>query len=140
MRPHKIRRLLFATAILTMVGCAVQGPSYQQAEPSPTKANVYVYRTYPTLAFGWAVQLPINCGDYSIELGPGGYHMFKVDPGKIMCSAHSENTSNVQFDTQPGHDYYVRAWVSIGVLLPEYHLDLVDASEAQGQLQTCKMQ
>lgn len=122
-----LKNLAAAAAFsILLAGCAVEGPAYQKMAVAPAKAAVYVYRTYPTMAYGAAVQLPVNCGDSSILLGPGGYHVFAVEPGEVLCSSHLENTANVQFRAEPGHEYYIRGWVSMGIVLARVNLEMVD--------------
>jgi hypothetical protein len=125
---------------LLLAGCAVQGPDYEHIAPRSNKAAVYVYRTYPTAGFGSAAQQVVNCGDYSVALGPGGYHRFSVEPGEILCSSHTENTAQVQFTAKDGEDYYVRQWFSMGWVLPHVFLEQVEPDAAQKDLQTCKRQ
>jgi Group II intron, maturase-specific domain len=54
------------------------------------------YRSYLTLGYGAAAQRPLSCVDYSILLGPGGYHGFTVEPGNILAPAilRTRQTSN----------------------------------------------
>jgi hypothetical protein len=136
-----VMRLAVTIAVaMLMAGCAVEGPAYERMTVAPAKAAVYVYRTYPTMGYGAGVQMPINCGDNSIMLGPGGYHVFMVDAGEVLCSSHLENTGNIELHAEPGHDYYLRGWVSMGILLPRVHLETVEAETAQPEIGQCKRQ
>ncbi len=125
---------------LFAAGCAVTGPAYQRQAVQQNKAAIYVYRTYPTAAFGWAAREMISCGDYSVTLGPGGYHRFLVEPGDILCSTTTENTADVQVHAEAGHEYYLRQWFSVGVLLAHVYLEQVEPEAAQRDIQTCKQQ
>jgi len=134
------RTIIVILVGILLTGCAVQGPDYEHIATQPNKEAVYVYRTYPTAGFGSGAQEVINCGDYSVALGPGGYHRFSVDPGEILCSSHTENTAQVQFNATAGEDYYVRQWFSMGWVLPHVSLEQVEPDAAQKDLQTCKRQ
>jgi hypothetical protein len=134
------RTLILVICGLLRAGCAVQGPDYEHIATQPNKAAVYVYRTYPTAGFGSGAQEVVNCGDYSVALGPGGYHRFSVEPGEILCSSHTENTAQVQFNATAGEDCYVRQWFSMGFVLPHVSLEQVEPDAAQKELQTCKRQ
>jgi hypothetical protein len=123
-----------------MTSCAVQGPAYEPVAVAPEQSVIYVYRTYPTLAYGAGVLLPVACGENSILLGPGGYHVFKVGPGEILCSSHLENTANLDIHAQPGQNYYIRGWPSMGILLPRTNLELMDAQSATTEISECKKQ
>jgi hypothetical protein len=129
---------MIALGCLIAVGCAVQGPDYEHATAAPGKAVVYAYRTYPTAAFGVVVDAIINCGDNAISLGPGGYHRFNVDPGEVLCTSSTENTAQVRINAEPGHEYYVRQWFSVGWIRPHVFLELVDADHALPDIQQCK--
>lgn len=129
---------IVALGIASLSGCAVQGPAYEHTEVAPSKAAIYVYRTYPTLAYGAAVQVPINCSDNSINLGPGGYHVFNVESGDVLCSSHLENTASVNIKAEAGHDYYIKWWPSMGFFLPRVNAQQVEPDAAQSELQQCK--
>ena len=84
--------------------------------------------------------MAINCGDYSVTLGPGGYHRFSVEPGEVLCSSHRENTAEVQLNVKAGEDYYLRQSVSVGLLVPRVYLEQVEPDAAQEDIKTCKRQ
>jgi len=131
---------LFAAIAALSAGCAVQGPAYEKANLPPAKAAVYVYRVYPTLGFGAGLLLPVSCGDNSILLGPGGYHVFNVERGELLCSSHMENSASVQIAVEAGHEYYVKGWPSMGVFNARVNLETVNAETAGAELRDCKRQ
>ncbi len=135
----KLRSVIATTAVL-LAGCAVEGSAYQRVTPAPNKAVVYVYRTYPTAGWGSGAQAIVNCGDNSVALGPGGYHRFTFEPGEVLCTSHTENTAQVQLNAQAGHDYYIRQWLSMGLVLPRVYLEEVEPDTAQADIQSCKRQ
>lgn len=121
-------------------GCAVQGPDYEHVATPANKASIYVYRTYPTAGVTSDAQAALNCGDYSVTLGPGGYHRFSVEPGEVLCSSHGENTAEVQLNAKVGEDYYIRQSFSIGFAVARVHLEQVEPDAAQEDIKTCKRQ
>jgi hypothetical protein len=127
---------LFLPSLLA--GCAVQGEAWQQAAAVPGKAVVYVYRPYSVL--GAAIVPPVNCGDSSIAVGPGGYHAFHVQAGAASCNSYSEVSSVVSFDAGTGQEYYVKEELDWGVLLARVHLSLEDAQTARSEIQDCSRQ
>jgi len=135
-----IRHTQVAAIAALAAGCAVEGPAYEKANLPPEKAAVYVYRLYPTMGVGAGLVLPISCGDNSTLLGPGGYHVFNVEPGEVLVSSHMENSASVQIAAEAGHEYYVRGYTSMGFLMPRVNLETVDAGTAEAELRECKRQ
>jgi hypothetical protein len=123
---------------IVFVGCAVKGHSYETTAAAPTKSAVYIYRPYNV--FGGLVQFPISCEDQSTSLGPGGYHRMVIDPGHLRCSAHTEVTTAVDFETKAGENYYIRESIWPGVILPHVHLDQKGGEEAEGEIRKCAEQ
>jgi hypothetical protein len=119
-------------------GCAVEGPSWQQAEVLDGKAVVYIYRPYSIL--GAAIVPSVNCGESSIAVGPGGYHAFHVDAGAASCNSYSEVSSVVNFDVNSGQEYYVKEEMDWGILVAHVHLSLEDAQTARSEIQACARQ
>ena len=97
---------------LALSGCAVQGPDYANTPIAATKSAIYLYRPYHSFGSGYSPS--VNCGDSSVALGPGGFHKFIVDPGSIHCSVHTEATTSVDIDANPGQTYYVRESLWVG--------------------------
>ena len=120
------------------LGCAVEGPAFQEATASPQKSVIYLYR--PNKVLGSAVTGTVNCGDYSIALGNGGYHPFTVDPGTVRCSVFSESTSSVEINAEPGKEYYVKESTGWGVLAARYYLEIPDTGVGPEEIRDCKLQ
>lgn len=98
----------------------------------------YIYRPYSVL--GAAIVPPVNCGEHTISIGPGGYHLFKVEPGPISCNSYSEASSEVKIDVKGGQEYYVKERIGWGVLQGRVHLELVNADAARDEIQACSRQ
>jgi hypothetical protein len=100
---------------------------------------VYVYRTYK---FGGSALSPtIKCDQESSAIGPGGYHAFILDPGKIFCGAEGEEGSSfITIDAAAGQEYYVKAEENWGVLMGKAHIMEVGPAIGQSEIQECSLQ
>ena len=132
-------RFAVAPLLFILLGCAVQGPAYQQAEAPPAKSVVYLYRPYN---FWWQTGLlAVHCGDDSVVLRFGGYHKFTLDPGPIKCSANNGiRSATVEIDAQAGETYFVRESVVPDSLIGYRLLTLKSAEEAQAEIEQCREQ
>jgi hypothetical protein len=130
-------QLLCASSLLA--ACSVQGSAFQKASLPRTKSAVYVYRTYKIV--GAALSPTIKCGEESSAIGPGGYHVFLLDPGKIFCGAEGEEGSSfIAIDAVAGQEYYVKAEENWGVIVGKAHIMEVGTAIGQSEIQECSLQ
>jgi hypothetical protein len=133
-----IRRLsiiLIVSLTVAATGCAVQGTSFEKAQPRSNEQVIYVYRPYSY--FGVLLKPAVTCGDESARIGPGGYHAFIVPAGKVKCSVEStENADEVDIHPDaPVH--YIREEIPPGILTGHPHLNPIDHDIAQTEIQSC---
>jgi hypothetical protein len=142
---------LLPAGILTGCSSGVEGPSYEKATVAPAKSAIYLYRPQdhaPSIVLTPLVPLvsarptlpPVNCGDNSIALGPGGYHRFLVEPGPIRCSVYTEVSSSVEFEAKAGESYYVKESLHSGVARVRMVLTFTSPEDAQAEIANCKEQ
>jgi hypothetical protein len=121
-------------AAMCLSGCAVQGRPFERASAPPNHAVIYVYRPYH---YGSSLlKPPVNCGGESAVIGPGGYHAFVVNPGKVVCSVSEETTDQVEIDAEP-RTHYLREEFGWGVWRGHPHLNPMDADTAHDEIATC---
>lgn len=127
-------------AVLTITlaaGCAVQGTGYEQVPPDPHKGVVYLYRTRDLFGFTGGT---VDCGDYSVALGSGGYRPLVMEPQTLTCSVVTNGNSSVEFLIQPGQVYYVREHSFWGFLGPRFYVEIPDTGDGPEQIRNCKLQ
>jgi len=122
------------TAIIA-AGCAVQGDSFKKQTAPPQEAEIYLYRPYSFA--GSLLRPPVVCGDSVARIGPGGYQVFKVQPGTVTCRTETETADEVEFDTRPGGVYYLKEDIGWGFSIGHPHLYPMDSDNAQTEIQNC---
>lgn len=116
-------------------GCAVTGQPFQR-QPAPSgEAEIYIYRPYNYA--GSLLRPPVVCGDSVARLGPGGYQVFKVQPGTVTCHTETETADEVEFETRPGGVYYLKEDIGWGLSIGHPHLYPMDTDKAVAEIQTC---
>ena len=121
-------------------GCGVQGEAYQ-ARPVPvSKSVIYLYRPYNFYAS--AIVPVVTCGQESIELEAGGFYSYALDPGPVLCSATTDTSTQLKFDTHPGEEYYVKEDVSAGNLgsSGSAKFTLVSSAVGRDEIANCRKQ
>jgi hypothetical protein len=135
----RIERLVLSTVLAVFAaiagGCSVQGEQFRRAELPGVSSAIYVYRPYHYE--GSAIRPAVACGDSSVELGPGGYHPFVVDPGKPTCTVRTETTDAIEIRALPGRAYYVKEEMGWGIFIGHPHLYPMDADQAQTEIESC---
>ncbi len=133
-------KVIFVLNLILTAGCAA-GTPYEKINPAPDKAAVYVYR--PMHLAGGGLTPKVYCGGAMTQLSPGVYHRFEVAPGQIACTSSYIDPGNheeVDLEVAPGHDYYVKETIGMGILVGRVHLALVDPEYGQGEAEKCKQQ
>ncbi len=116
-------------------GCAVTGQPFQRQSAPPGEAEIYIYRPYNYA--GSLLRPPVVCGDSVARLGPGGYQVFKVQPGTVTCHTETETADEVEFETRPGGVYYLKEDIGWGFSIGHPHLYPMDSDKAVAEIQTC---
>lgn len=125
--------LLFVLALIS--GCAVQGRPFEKASIPPDRAEIYLYRPYSFA--GSLLRPPVVCDDSVARIGPGGYQVFVVHPGKIICHTETETADEVEIDARPGGVYYLKEEIGWGVAIGHPHLYPMDTDNAMTEIQQC---
>ena len=116
-------------------GCAVQGRQFEKQPLPPDQAEIYIYRPYSFA--GSLLRPPVVCGDSVARLGPGGYQVFKVKPGTVVCRTETEAADAVEFDTRPGGVYYLKEDIGWGFSIGHPHLYPVDSDKGPDEIAQC---
>ncbi|MGO9058076.1 MAG: hypothetical protein ACLQU2_11955 [Candidatus Binataceae bacterium] len=138
MRPLAAGRaplIALISAMVLIAGCAVQGDPFEKASAPPDHAEIYLYRPYNFA--GSLLHPPVICDDSVARIGPGGYQVFVVHPGKIICHTETETADEVEVDTRPGGVYYLKEEIGWGVSIGHPHLYPMDSDNAQTEIQQC---
>jgi hypothetical protein len=134
--PHRAPKIvLWLAAAILAAGCAVTGDSFQRQSAPPEQAEIYLYRPYSFA--GSLLRPPVVCGDSVARIGPGGYQVFKVQPGTVTCHSETETADAVEFDTRPGGVYYLKEDIGWGFAIGHPHLYPMDSDQAQTEIQHC---
>jgi hypothetical protein len=121
-------------ASIAAIGCAVQGLPFEKVSSSTDEAVIYVYRPYSYA--GSLLRPSVTCGEDTARIGPGGYHVFVVPKGHVVCSAQTETADAVELIAEP-RAYYIKEEIGWGVLTGHPHLNPIDADQAQSEIQSC---
>jgi hypothetical protein len=139
-----MKRILFLAgwaATLLLVGCAstvqyVPMPDQTKAVEDPSKGRIYVMR--PS-SFGYAVGMNVSDGGNPIgSTGAGGYLCWEREPGDVIVSSTSENTSRVSLPVRPGSIHYVVQHIRMGIWIARTDLEVVSDEEGNKRLKKCK--
>jgi hypothetical protein len=131
-----MRCAIFLLCLTTIAaGCAVTGQPFERQTAPSNEAEIYLYRPYSYA--GSLLRPPVVCGDSVARLGPGGYQVFKVQPGTVTCHTETEAADEVEFDTRPGGVYYLKEDIGWGVAIGHPHLYPMDSDKAQTEIQKC---
>lgn len=134
----KLLKFAVIGAVIGLTGCAASGPKFSamQAQTPAVNADqgrVYFYRK--DSMFGAALQ-PVVVMD-GAEVGksqPGGYFYVDAASGSHEASTSTEATNKVSFVLAKGEVKYVRTAPSIGLLVGRVVPELVNADEANKEL------
>lgn len=138
---NRILSLASCVAALFLVGCAssvqyVRMPDLSKKIEDPTKGRIYVIR--PT-TFGGAVGMNVSDGGNPIgSTGPEGFLCWERDPGDVVVSSTSENTSRVSLAVRPGGSYYVLQHIRMGIWLARTELEVINEEQGELEVKRCK--
>ena len=140
------RCLAILTLSLSIAACSASGPAFRKLAVPPGKAVIYAYR--PDAFFGRVRSPYVYCGDGSVDLKPGGYHPFVVEPGSVTCISTTEplsmgfkewrsGTAKVEVRVEAGKESFVKE--KLGYFGTPY-LFLMDRFSAESEIPECKLQ
>jgi|KBSSwiStaDraftv2_1062776.scaffolds.fasta_scaffold810589_1 hypothetical protein len=133
--------LLAAATTLFLVGCAgthqyLPMPDQSKTVDDPAKGRIYVLR--PS-SFGGAVGMNISDGGNPVgSTGPGGYLCWEREPGDVVVSSTSENTSRVSLAVRAGTVHYILQSIRMGIWVARTDLEVIDEAKAKAELKHCK--
>jgi hypothetical protein len=139
MKPSLI--LINCAAALLLAGCAgtkqfVPMPDLSKTIEDPSKGRIYLFR--PS-SFGGAVGMNVADGGNPIgSTGPGGFLCWEREPGDVVVSATSENTSRVSLPVRPGSIHYILQSIRMGIWIARTELEVVDEERGRKELKKCK--
>lgn len=133
---RSFKLLILSMLATAYVGCEAQGESFKHVQLTSNHAVIYVYRPFDLTSS--ALDPEITCGHATIAISSGGYYTFVEEPGTITCSASSDPTSRIQFETRPETEYFVAEVVAPGVR--EGRVSLKQMSRATGldEIELCR--
>jgi hypothetical protein len=137
----RILPLLAVAATLFLVGCAgthqyLPMPDQAKTLEDPAKGRIYVLR--PS-SFGGAVGMNVSDGGNPVgSTGPGGYLCWEREPGDVVVSSTSENTSRVSLAVRPGTVHYILQSIRMGIWVARTDLAVIDEAKAKAELKHCK--
>ena len=134
----RLSRVLFAAVlvVLAFTGCA-SGPKYAEvrptlASPAPSQGRIIFYR--PS-AFGAAVQPDIKLNGQKVGTAkPHGFYFVDRAPGSYEVTAATETEKKLTFTLEPRQERFVRLKIQMGLMVGRIIPELVDKSEAVGEL------
>ena len=121
---------------LLLAGCAT-GAKYTEvastiAPVPPSQGRIYFYR--PS-ALGAAVQPDIKLNGQKVGTAkPHGFYFVDRTPGDYEVSAATETEKKLTFTLESRQERFVRLKIQMGVFVGRIVPELVDKSEAEGEL------
>jgi len=131
-RPAKLKWLLCTALGVALGGCGVFGETFQPVPVPAQKSVIYIYR--PFHVAGSSNSPLITCGQESVELDPGKYHVFIQDSGPVACNGPAGTAAELKFDAQPDDQYFIKEEVSSG---GSTQFTLLSASVAKPEVAEC---
>ena len=138
---NRIPSLASCVAALFLIGCAsatqyVPMPDLAEKVDDPAKGRIYVVR--PS-SFGGAVGMIVSDGGTPIgSTGPGKFLCWEREPGDVIVSSSSENTSRVSLPVRAGSVHYVLQNIRMGIWIARTDLEVLDEERGLRELQHCK--
>jgi hypothetical protein len=133
--------LTASLAVLLLAGCAgskqfVPMPDLSKPVADTSKGRIYVLR--PS-SLGGSVGMNVADGGNPIgSTGPKGFLCWEREPGDVIVSSTSENTSRVSLPVRAGSIHYVLQNIRMGIWLARTDLEVIDGERAKKELAKCK--
>src|SRR5262245_43663712 len=138
---NRVLTLAGCVVALFLVGCAgtiqrVPMPDQSKTVEDPTKGRIYVMR--PS-SLDNMVSMNIADGvDPTGKTGPSGYLCWDRQPGDVVVSSASENTSRVSLAVRPGSVHYILQNIRMGIWVARTDLEVLDEEKGKKELKKCK--
>jgi hypothetical protein len=129
------KRLTFATLAIAYLGCFAPGTPFKRMQLTSNHTVIYVYRQSDPLSA--PLDPDITCGHSTIAIVSGGYYPFVEQPGVVTCSASSDASSRIEFETRPESEYFVAEVVAPGVSGGAVSLKQVSSSRGLSEIESC---
>jgi hypothetical protein len=132
------RTTLLSLAFALLTGCVSSGMKHAELKASlpalkSDEGRVYFYRNSSFV--GAAVQPDIQLSGVTVGTSkPGGFFVVDRPAGKYQASASTEVERSLSFTLGGGETKYVRTSPSFGVLVGRINFELVNAPEAESEL------
>lgn len=111
-------------------------PDQSKAIEDSSKGRIYVIRSS---SLGGAVGMSVADGGNLVgKTGPGSYLCWEREPGDVIVSSTSENTSRVALPVRPSSVHYVLQHIRMGIWIARTDLEVVDAEKGMKELKHCK--
>ncbi len=134
------RSMLFAFALSLLAGCAATGMKHAELAPLMPKLTAEDGRVYfiRKAAFaGGGVRPDIYLDGQKVGSSqPGGFFYVDTKAGPHEASATTEAKRGLSFSLDAGETKYIRSFPTIGILVGRVNFELVNADEAQKELET----
>jgi hypothetical protein len=129
-------RAVLLLGILALAGCADVDKETTPSAPDkaqPGKALVYFYR--PERYVGWMRGLEIDDGTTAIgDLSNGSFFVYQAAPGAHHFVGNGHDEDSVSYPLAPGHTYYYRCTIEMGMWLPHYPVESVMPDQASAEI------
>jgi len=138
---NRILSLAFVLFTALLMGCAsahqyVPQPDLSKKVDDPNKGRIYVMR--PS-SFGGAVGMNVSDGGQPIgSTGPGKFLCWEREPGDVIVTSTSENTSRVSIPVRPGSIHYILQNIRWGLWIARTDLEILDEERGLKELKKCK--
>jgi hypothetical protein len=70
--------------------------------------------------------------------GPGSYLCWEREPGDVIVSATSENTSRVALPVRAGSVHYILQSIRMGIWIARTELEVMPEDKGKEELKRCK--
>jgi hypothetical protein len=132
-----------ALVLLLVLSACATGPSLKDSQasvqPLPTNmGRIYFYREGSPI--GAAIQPSVYVNQQRVGSSvPGGVFYRDFAPGTYVVSVETEVEKTVTVNLAAGQTRYVRMEMGFGWIAGRVHLTLVDAAQADQQMQTLSL-
>ena len=135
-----MKKILYIILALNFVtACASLGPKFDGLiTPNKDETIIYIYR--PNSFVGAGINYYVKDGQEKIvRVYNGGYYPYITNEGNKTLSAKTEVTKNIELKTKNGEVYFVKAGVTMGLLVGRPSLKEVSKEEALKEITNCKL-
>ncbi len=136
--------VLIGFVVVLVSGCSAKGPQFKGfVQPVAGQSNVYIYRkSY----MGAAVTPDIHQVNLSTKeeknlggLKPNGYILTTVEPGTYKFWARTEAKNEVTLKANPGTNYCIEHYISMGFLVGHPQFRIVDMQQCKQDIKKARL-